>query len=488
MHGPRLDILTWILGADSTLFRRLTTSPQSHALPEIELSLLLRCFEQYALEACEHQSVQSRKLRCKHFDNPIVATECDEWRQQTRLQTGSDSLMRLICICILVRDFDDIREFVEHRWVQTVAVDPVADAAAVQTALTARQFAHRKEMVRQCACIIVQNIPHFTEYNWNGNWSLRNETWKTAHWYHVVRRVNTEARVIFCGEVIQAAHDASVAATALCDFLGGVRGSLSYTTHDVLRWWHDPEDKNNLCYNMAMVCDVYNYQSWTATVHNVTVPPIPHEQRATRVTMETLRILVVFCSNLVCKVESGLLHDILPIDLDTLKLLVVIFDKVRCRDASQQQLVVAAVNRVTKSVKVFVQMHCACSEMERCLRLYVYLNHLQSPSNTVKLLAHIVREGSGLAGDDMCRLFRRWLCNFDGLCSRDCMMSAAVITWGGRDLANFCILSSVYLREQQPPVHEMFLVNTDGTLGDASHLLDPLLFHEVFAENSLLDA
>jgi hypothetical protein len=302
-----------------------------------------------------------------------------------------------------------------------------------------------------------------------------------------VRRVDTDARVVFCGEVIQAAHNASAAAGVLCDFLGRVGGGLSYTKQDVVRWWHDHGDSNQMCYNMQMVCDVYNYQSHTATAHNVVVPPIPQEQHVTRVTMQTLRILVVFCSNLVCKVNSRLLHDILPMDLDTLKMLVMIYDKVRSRDASQQQLVVAAVNRVTKSLKVFVKLYRACAEMERCLRLYVYLNHLQSPSNTVALLAHIVRDSNAPARDDMYCQFRQWVCNADGLSSQDCMMSAAVLAWGGRDLADFCTRSCVYLREQQPPVHEILLVNMDGTLGDASDVLDPLLFQEIFAENSLLD-
>jgi len=488
MHGPRLDILTWILGADSTLFRQITMSSQSHALSEIEGSLLLRCFEKYALEACENQNVHGRKQPSRHFDDPVVSAECEAWRQQTHLQTGSDCLLRLICICILVRDFDEIRDFVERRWVDTIAVDAVADAAAGHTAFTCQQFAHQNELVRTAACIIVQNIPYFMQVDWNGKWNIQTETWKTAHWYHIVRRVNTDARVIFCGEMIQAAYDASATAAALCEFLGGIRGALPYTKQDVVQWWQDHGDHHHLCYNMQMVCDVYNYQSCTATANNVVVPPIPPVQRVTHVTMETLRILVFFCSNLLCKVESRLLHDILPIDLDTLKMLVMIYDKVRSRDLLQQQGVIAAVNRVTKSVKVFVQMYRACSEMERCLHMYVYLNHLRSPSNTLALLAHIAQNGNAPAREDICRLFRRWLCNLDGLCSQDCMISAAVLTWGGRDLANFCLRSCVFLREQQPPVHEILLANMDGTLGDASDFLDPLLFQEIFAENSLLDS
>jgi len=487
MHGPRLDILTWILGADSALFRQITMSSQSHALSEIEGSVLLRCFEKYALEACEDQNVQGRPQPSRHFEDPVVSAECEAWRLQTRLQTGSDCLLRLICICMLVRDFDEIRDFVERRWVDTIAVDAAADAAAGHAAFTCRQFADQNEMVCTAACIIVQNIPYFMETDWNGKWNIKKETWKTAHWYHIVRRVNTDARVIFCGEMIQAAYDAPATAATLCEFLGRVKGALPYTPQDVVKWWQDHGDHHHLCYNMQMVCDVYNYQSHTATAYNVVVPPIPTRQHMTHVTMETLRILVVFYSNLLRQVESRLLHDILPIDLDTLKMLVMIYDKVRTRSSSQQQVVIAAVNRVTKSVKVFVQMYRACSEMERCLRLYVYLNHLRSPSNTFALLSHIAQNSHAPPRDDMCRVFRQWLCNMDGLCSQDCMMSAAVLTWGGRDLANFCLRSSVYLREQQPPVHEILLLNDDGTFGDASDLLDPLLFQDVFAENSLLD-
>jgi len=168
--------------------------------------------------------------------------------------------------------------------------------------------------------------------------------------------------------------------------------------------------------------------------------------------MEKLRVAVVFCSNLVYNVDTVLLQSIVPIDLAALKLLVMIYEKIHDKSVAQQQQVLVSVSRVTNYL---VNLHHACSEMERFLRMYVYLHHLQSSNDTARLLELFVQGGFFSPRDGVCSLFRVWLCNHKGLASQDSAVSSAVIQWGGRNLALFCTRCNVYLREHQPVVHEI---------------------------------
>jgi len=484
MHGMRFDILKWILGANSNVYKQLTLSPRDHGLPEIEESLLLRCFEDFAIEACQQQSEHNQAIQNKHFDDPLVAGELQGWLRYSQLLTGNDGMKRLIYICILVRDFVEICEYVENKWVVSIEVDRAAEAGSNDGGNTAKGFAALNELVQRRAAVVFENIPHYREGDCDYKWSLRHETWKTAKWHHTIERVKTEARVIFCGEMIQQEHDATATAWTMCNFLTKVRGSLDYTARDVVKWYGQ-DDLVKRTYNMKMVCDVYNYKSVTATTENVRVPPVPREQLTVDMTLEKLRVVVVFCSNLVFNVDESLLQKIVPIDLTALKLLVMIYDKIRDRSVAQQQQVLMSVSRVSHSLAI---LHHGCSEMERCLRMYVYLNHLKSADHTARLLAILVTEGVFSARDDVCSLFRAWLCNHTGLASEDSAVSSAVIRWGGHNLALFCTRCNAYLREHQEVVHEIVLIDQDdGCASDASHLLDPLLFEEYFGAQMLLD-
>jgi len=79
MHAQLRNILTWILGTDSALYRQVMLSPRNHALVEMEESLLFRSFEEYALQACAHQSDELKAQRNNHFANPVIVKETQGW-------------------------------------------------------------------------------------------------------------------------------------------------------------------------------------------------------------------------------------------------------------------------------------------------------------------------------------------------------------------------------------------------------------------------
>jgi len=485
MHAQLRDILTWILGTDSALYRQVMLSPRKHALVEMEESLLFRTFEEYALQACAHQSDELIAQRNNHFTNPVIIKETQGWIQHVGFAAGNEALRKkIICICVLVRDFDDIRKFVERKWAQSIVVDATAVVGgSINYGINmAQAHVSRIRKLQKHASVIVMNIPYFCNEMNSSPWDGRYETWKNAIWHHTVRRVIMEARLILCGEIIQHGHDVCATVNALHDFLKQIRGSLPYTAKDLYEWYNKDDALVGHDCNMQMVCDVYNYKSVTMTTDNTQMPSLNNCEQLSLVTLEHLRVVVIFCSNMVCKVHPVLLQNVLGVDLNALKMLVIIYDRIRGKTAVEQQKILAAIGRVKKS---FVKLHCGSCEMEKCLRMYVYLRHLQDPEYTARLMSHLVSERVFSVREDACVLFASWLCRKRSLAGQDSCLSSAIIEWGGQDLADFCLRSNSYLRGLQPVVNEIVMTEfDDALLNDASSLLHPFLYKEFFDEHA----
>jgi len=485
MHAQLRDILTWILGTDSSLYRQVMLSPRKHALVAMEESLLLRSFEEYALQACAQQSDELRARRNVHLANPAIVKETQGWIQHIGFAEGNEALFKkIICICVLVRDFEDIRKYVERKWAQSILVNAtVLVGGEINHGINmAQSHARRIRTLQGQASVVEMNVPLFCKEYSSSPWDGRYETWKNAIWHHTVRRVILEARLILCGEIIQHRYDVLATVAALHGFLQQIRGSLSYTTKDLYEWYYKDDGICGHDCNMQMVCDVYNYKSVTMTTDNTQMPPLANCEKLSLVTMEHLRVVVIFCSSLVCKVQPALLQNVLGLDLNALKMLVMIYDRIRGKTTVEQQKIIAAISRVKKS---FVKLHRGSCEMERCLRMYVYLRHLQDPECTARLMSHLVSQHVFSVRDDGCVSFASWLCRKRSLAGQDSCVSSAIIEWGGQDFADFCLRSNSYLRGLQPMVHEIVVCEFDDAfLNDTSTLLDPLLYKEIFDENA----
>jgi len=143
-------------------------------------------------------------------------------------------------MCVLVRDFDDIRKFVERKWAESIVVDATAVVGGEIKYGINMQQAHvaRIRTLQKQAKAIVLNIPYFYNQVNSSPWDGRYETWENAIWHHTARRVIMEARLILCGEIIQHGHDVCATVVALHDFLIQICGSLPYTAKDVYDWYY----------------------------------------------------------------------------------------------------------------------------------------------------------------------------------------------------------------------------------------------------------
>jgi hypothetical protein len=142
-----------------------------------------------------------------------------------------------------------------------------------------------------------------------------------------------EAHLILCGEIIQHGHDVFATVAALHGFLQQIRGSLPYTTKDLYEWYYKDDALVGHDCNMQMVCDVYNYKSVTMTTDNTQMQSLTNCEQLSLVTLEHLRVVVIFCSSLVCKVQPVLLQNVLGVDLNALKMLVITYDHIRGKTA-----------------------------------------------------------------------------------------------------------------------------------------------------------
>jgi len=486
MHAQLRSILAWVLGTDSALYRQVMFSPRNHDLVEMEGSMLLRSFEEYALQACSQQS-EGLKAQCtKHLAKPVIAREVQGWIDHVGVTMDDDvSYKQTICICVLVRDFDDIRRFVEQKWTQRIVVDnTAATVVGIQDGINLMQgLAQRVSTLQQQAKVIALNIPYLCNQAHSEPWDGRKETWKNAVWHETVRRVAMEARLVLCGEIIQHKHHASGAVRALHSFLTQIRGNLPYTANAVYDWYFQDDTAIYTDCNMQMVCDIYNYKSVTATTANTEMPPLLNCESLSVVTLENLRVVVDFCSNLVCKVEPAVLERVFEMDTCQVKYLAIIYNTLLKTSAVEQQNILASINRRKMH---FVKLHRGSCEMEKCLRMYVYLCHLQDPEYVARLLSHLTLTHVFCVQDDARILFASWICRKRSLAERDSILSSAIIKFGGQDLADFCLRSNSYLRELQPVVHEIVVTEFDDDVAEhTSYLLDPDLFKEVFDENEL---
>ena len=496
MHIQTLDVLTWILGKNSAIFQILTLSSQRHALPEIEDSLLLRCFEEYVLEACACQNEEEQQTRGTYFEKEHIVREVSGWLQKLQknssvMDTGMDTavappptptpstavLQRIISMCILVRDFEDIRVYVEGRWQCGVQECRRGGGATANTPPeeTAQSAAVGPgQVVLQKAWVVRRNLPHYRGASEGAPpaWDTKHETWLSAEWSETLARIDIEAKLVLCAEIIQHGHDALAGCTTMCVFLGqNMPGVAPYTPDALMHWYAQDSDTDD----MQMICDVWNY-GWCRQKHdNMHVPAVQFAATMPALTVEIMRVVAVFCSNLVYTVRTGLLQHCVRIDLEALKVLVTIYDNIQDKTESQQKYVLDRMKNSTK--KSCWGLHKACSDMQMRLRMYVYHRHMQGHTHTAALLEHLVQStGCFSARENVPEALQQWI-KATELSSAHSTMASAIILWGGSHLAEFCTTSQC---DMAVPVHKIQVVDNNGRLVDASHLFDDQLFQEYF--------
>jgi hypothetical protein len=152
------------------------------------------------------------------------------------------------------------------------------------------------------------------------------------------------------------------------------------------------------------------------------------------------------------------------------------YQRIRDKPVEQQQYEIETrMHRVSSCV----HLHRACQEMERCLRMYVYMNHIQSINHTSAMISHLIYNKFFSASDDVYVILQRWV-QHDHLSSKNSLLSAGILQWAGSGFTEFCQMVNVHLRGLHPA--EIMLMNDDGSTSGASHLLNLALSREMFED------
>jgi len=227
-------------------------------------------------------------------------------------------LNKFVCLCILLRDFADIRTYVESKlkWEpvakQRKALDVLTVGAGgggagggggggAGSSVVAVGSVVDGERVQAKATTMVCYLPHFMTIKGDDwwKWDKRLETYKSAMWNRTVQQINAEASLVFCGEIIKHKHDMQKAATVFCQVSTDFEDAVQYTPERVLAWYRgEPQTRD-----MRMICDMYNFKSSTKTSYYTHVAGLAYGKRP-KVRVQIIRVVASYCSVMVQSCEK----------------------------------------------------------------------------------------------------------------------------------------------------------------------------------------
>jgi len=323
--------------------------------------------------------------------------------------------------------------------------------------------------LQEKAQIIVQYLPHFMVMpgkDW-WKWNTRVETYKSAIWNRTVKQVNAEASLVFCGEIIKHKHNIKLAAAVFCEQSRDIFEDPQYTIDNVIEWYHGKSKTRD----MRMICDIYNFKSSTQTNDYTYVASLEYG-KSPKLKVQIIRVVASYCSVMVDRVDPGLLHKLLSIDLNELKVTGLLYERMHDQTPELQEVYI---ERTKHLIPNCMRLHKACAEMEKVLRTYVFLNHIQGPNHTRTLVVHLMQTGIFSENDDVWSVFQDWVTQ-KALGIRSNEISAAILNWAGTLFVRFSHNSQV----------DGVIVPDDDDV-DASYLLDPFCFADIFDNTVLVD-
>jgi len=458
--------------------------------PQTEESVLLRCFRDYTVEAMTTQPDTVRQKIQAHLHNDAVKMERLGWSREIIFkQDDDDEISQFVCSCILNRDFREISEYVEMKMNFTQGGGGVSGGGASgggvsgggasgggasgggSRRLNAGETDQRN--VQMQADTIVTNLPEYMAIQKKAwwKWDKKTESFKSALWTRFIEQLNAEAHLVFCGEIIKHRYDASYTASVFCELHDDSLGDKAYSVDEVLTWYGSMHHKP---WDIQMICDIHNFKSSSEVNDYCYVMPFKYDPKE-ELTIEKMRVVVTYCAILVQNVDSARLPSIMKFDLAELCSIGAIYNNIYNESAHVQQLEIFRTQAETQNC---LYIYNSCTELEKQARMYVFLNHFQSHHHTRALMSHLVKQGIFSMSENIWKTFQTWVIQ-GALGKQGCLLSAAIIEWGGESFALFCSTSQM---------HNMYVHNeSTDMLEDASHLLDPAIFEEIFEANLLQD-
>jgi len=466
MHKIIQDALRYIVGSRSITFQVLTHNIRAGSHPRTEERLLLGYFSAYVKEACARDA---GGIHAAHLNLPRILVERQGWCREIKKVADASLLNKFVGLCILLRDFDDIRTFVESK-LQYEAVAPQRTVLDMSTACgggvavgggdvvvgggsvavgggegaagvaggkggveggTTMDADDEVEVLQGKAVVMVQSLPSFMAIkvvDW-WKWDRHQETFKSSIWDRTVQQVNAEASLVFCGEIIQHKHDIGKTAIVFCEASTDCKNAVQYTPEQVMAWYYGKSSTDN----MQMVCDMHNFKSSNTTSDYEYVCGLSYYSRP-NVPVHIIRMVASYCSVMVERVDHVILRQLLRIDVDEVHNMRLMYEQIHDLTPKLQQEFIAKNQYLIPNC---MRLNQVCAEMENMLRAFTSLHHRQDTENMRTTISHLIQKGIFSQHDDVWNVFRKWVVQ-DGLCIiRSSEISAAMIGWGGISFVRF---------------------------------------------------
>ena len=449
MHQVQLEALQYILGANSDLYTMLVKQAGASSTPKINELLLLRRFRDFTYVAAKNvldEEIEQQAMA--HLMKKNIQTEKEAWVSRIPPDpVDQDSLTRFIHACILNRDFCAISAYVEENMKKQFgslltagnSMQGSGEAGAVGFK-TPQNPAHawqnttpcsveeKLQIVHKMAECILSNLVSFVNDPKATAWDHSNSSYMASIWAHYIVQLNAEAHLVFCGEITKHRNDEKYTAAVFCNMCK--KNGKHYTPDHVQRWYHAQDEHNPD--DTQLICDIYLFKSSSqASCYTYVMPTLCDKNK--KVTIGKLRQIMNFCVTLVNLVDRDILKSIMPIDNVELCSICSIVSDLWSKSSEEQDWGIA---QRMQEIPNCLAIRNACKELQKCLRMYVFLFHIGGEKNTGLLLQHLVDKNVFSVDDSIWKTFQSWVVNgCNNPQSRE--ISAGIIQWGWADFVEF---------------------------------------------------
>jgi len=449
MRKVQLEALKCIVGVNSDFYTMLITKAGASSTPIINELLILRHFGDFSSEAAKKvlNAVMEQEA-IAHLKKKSIQTEREAWVSRIPSDPADqDALTRFIHVCILNRDFCTISAHVDASMKKqfasllaagnsahgsggagAVGVETPQNPAHAWQNTTPCSVEEKLQIVHKMAGCILSTLPPFVNDPKTTAWDHSNSPYMASIWTHYIVQLNAEAHLVFCGEITKHRNDEKYTADIFCNMCG--KNGKHYTPDYVQKWYHEQAEHNPD--DTQMICDMYLFRSSSQTSCYTYVMPTLCDKNK-KVTLGKLRQIINFCVTLVNLVDKDILQSVMPVENVELCSICSIVKDLWSKSGEEQDWGIA--ERMSE-IPNCLAIRKACKELQKCLRMYVFLFHIQGAKNTGLLLQHLVDKNVFSVDDSIWKNFQSWVVHgSNNPQSRE--ISAGIIQWAKADFVQF---------------------------------------------------
>jgi len=500
-HMPAITILTVIesiLGEDSRIYRLVSepthandaslasaTSAGGTANRPSEIELCKR-FANLKIVMEKVCATAVERIRV-HLTSPSICLEKKRWIREVASQNYRTTYTeKVVTICIVLRDFDDIQSQVIAACLQQLAAAAQRDTGTTKLMLetpevmqqtiknSKKESKHKSLQLQKKVRVLMATFPDkYAKYTHMSEGQQSNDpeacvTCVSAagpaglFWMQELERTESESKLVACAEIMRNQYDKKKTFSQMALYCqaraaawrdGNDAQLLCCDADDIEQWYeHHWQRGGGPLNNVMITCMLFAYktsprcqdymqiQGSTAVASRL---PASHAlvQAHTPISMRELEMVVWYCATLIQKVDNAVLCHLLPIDIHKFKMVEETYDKLRSSTQHLQEAVLATVHDISLLCK---QLYQSCMQIEMCLRMFVYTRMQQDVDTMHELRGFLRSYGACSVQDNLEQRLQEWTVAPE-LELGNCKMTLSLMTWGADNFVIFCMQSDVIL-------------------------------------------